>query len=393
MKKNLATRLSRLGEGTRPSITPAKSLPITWSSVFAFDSLADLEAVYQKEAAGHIYTRLGNPVHDALQEILADIEEGRGARAYASGMGAVAVTILGLLRSGDHLLADTGLYGGTYQLFNDLAARFGIAVTFADLKREDPADHLRDKTRLIYLETISNPLMEVADIRRIAAAAHRQDCRVAVDSTFASPVICRPLSLGADVVIHSATKYLCGHSDVMGGVVVAADPAVLEEIHRAGVLYGPTLSPMDAWLLIRSLRTLDLRMRRHAQNALALAGFFAGQPHVGRVFYPGLSDSPFHDIARRQFSDGLCGGMLSLELTGGKAAAERFLGNLEGIKFLPSLAGYSTSVSYPAATSHRGLTKEARAKAGIGDGLIRVSAGLEDSADLRAEFTAILERV
>jgi methionine-gamma-lyase len=193
------------------------------------------------------------------------------------------------------------------------------------------------------------------------------------------------------VVIHSATKYLCGHSDVMGGVVVAADAAVLEAIHQSGVLYGPTLSPMDAWLLIRSLRTLDLRMRRHSDNARELAAFLSGHPRIGRVCYPGLPGSPFRDVARRQFSDGLYGGMLSVELTGGKDAAERFLGNLQGIKFLPSLAGYSTSVSYPAATSHRGLTSDERERAGIGDGLIRLSAGLENIEDLRAEFTAILE--
>ncbi|MDR2388556.1 MAG: PLP-dependent aspartate aminotransferase family protein [Tannerellaceae bacterium] len=390
--KKLSSRLVHLGDRTGESVSRSKTIPITMTSVFAFDDVESLDRVYRGEAQGYIYTRNGNPVHDALGEIMSGIEEGEGALAWASGMGAIALSILAQVQAGDHILAAHVLYGGSFQFIGNELARFGVGVTFVDVVNEDLSPYFQANTRIVYVETISNPIMEVVDLEALAKLTHAHGAKLIVDNSFATPVICRPLLLGADTVVYSATKYIGGHSDVTAGIVVA-DKETLAKIYAFGLLLGPTLSPFDAWLLIRSLRTLDLRIRQHARNALSLAQYFHTHPAVQTVYYPGLPSSPTHKVAQRLFSDNLFGGMLSIDLVGGEAQAYALLRHLDSIQFAPSLAGVSTTTSYPAKTSHRALSDEELAKAHISKGLIRISAGLEDVDDLIREFDSTLAKI
>lgn len=391
MDKQFSSRLVHLGDRAGESVSQSKSIPIAMTSVFSFDDVESLDQVYEGKAKGYIYTRNGNPVHDALTEIMSGVEEGEAALAYASGMGAISLSLLAHLKAGDHIIAANVLYGGSFQFIRSELARFDISVSFVDPASEDLSPYFRPNTRIVYVETISNPTMEVVDLEVLAKAAHSHGAKLIVDNSFATPVVCQPLLLGADVVVYSATKYIGGHSDVTAGLVVS-DRETIERIYASGLLFGPTLSPFDGWLLVRSLRTLELRIRQHSQNALALAGYFETHPAVGAVYYPGLPSSPTHAVAQRQFNNRLYGGMLSIDLAGGESQAYALLRNLKTFKFVPSLAGVSTSTSYPARTSHRSLSDEELAQARISKGLIRVSTGLEDIADIIEEFDSALLR-
>jgi methionine-gamma-lyase len=358
--------------------------------------MESLDAVYAGESHGYIYTRNGNPVNDALSEIMSGIEEGGGALSYSSGMAAISLSILAHVSSGDHIIASSVLYGGSFQFLRSELSRFGVSVSFVDVLREDIEPYFTDRTKVVYMETISNPTMEVLDMAVLAETVHKHGAKLIVDNSFATAVICRPLLLGADVVVYSATKYLGGHSDITAGIVVSDKPTV-ERIYASGLLFGPTLSPFDGWLLVRSLRTLSLRMERHSRNALLLAEYFESHPLIGAVHYPGLPSSPTHEIAARQFNVGesgtLYGGMLSIDLLGGEKAAYDLLRNLKTIKLVPSLAGVSTSTSYPAKTSHRALSDEELRRAGISKGLIRISVGLESIDDIISEFSTALSQI
>ena len=392
MNKSFASQLIHLGEKTPESISRTKSLPISMSSVFVFDDVETLDQVYDGESKGYIYTRNGNPNHDALAEIMFNIEEGEDALVYSSGMAAISLSIISQVKTGDHIIAANVLYGGSFQFIKTELARFNIEVTFVDPINEDITPYFRPNTKVVYVETISNPLMEVIDLAKIAEVTHRFGAKLIVDNTFATPVICQPLLLGADIVAYSATKYLCGHSDVTAGIVVA-NKETIKQIYPVGLLYGPTMSPFDAWLVVRSLRTLELRIIQHSNNALKLATYLKGNPKISEVYYPGLPSSPTYELAKRLFNNQLFGGMLSIDLAGSEKGAYDLIRNLESIKFVPSLAGVSTSVSYPAKTSHRSLNAEELKKANISKGLIRVSVGLEHIDDIIAEFEKALEKL
>jgi len=392
MEKNFASKLIHFGEKNPESVSRSKSLPITMTSVFAFDDVETLDQVYEGETKGYIYTRNGNPVHDALSEIMYNIEEGGDALVYSSGMAAIAMSIISQIKAGDHIIAANVLYGGSFQFIKTELARFNIEVTFVDPINEDISSYFRPNTRVVYVETISNPLMEVIDLEKISNIAHQFGAKLIVDNTFATPVICQPLLLGVDIVVYSATKYLCGHSDVTAGIVVS-DKETIRQIYPVGLLYGPTMSPFDAWLVVRSLRTLELRIRQHSQNALKLAQYLETNSKISKVYYPGLISSPTHETGKRIFNNNLFGGMLSIDLSGEEKAAYSLLRNLETIKFVPSLAGVSTSTSYPAKTSHRSLNEEELKKANISRGLIRVSTGLENIDDIIAEFDTALRKI
>ncbi|MBP5212711.1 MAG: PLP-dependent transferase, partial [Pyramidobacter sp.] len=264
-------------------------------------------------------------------------------------------------------------------------------TTFVDFIHGDVEAAIRPNTRLLYTETICNPLLEVPDLSRIAKIAHDHGALFFIDNTFATPVVARPLAFGADLSLYSATKYLGGHSDLTGGAA-AGSAELIARIRRTLVLYGPILSPSESWLLARSLRTLELRVTRHSQNALEVARFLEGHPKVSRVYYPGLESSPYHKIAARQFSSGLFGGMLSFDLDSAESAA-KLIAALPTIKYVPSLAGTATTLSWPARTSHRAYSPEARAAAGIAEGQLRLSVGLENSVDLIAELNAGLNAI
>lgn len=390
-EKLFASKLIHSGEKYKDSVSRSKTIPIVMTSVFAFGDVESLDAVYEGEESGYIYTRNGNPVHDALSEIMANIEEGESAVAYSSGMAAISLSILSQVKAGDHVIAASVLYGGSYQFIKTELVRFGVEVSFVDVVNEDISQYFKPNTKVVYVETISNPTMEAIDLRTLAELSHKHNSKLIVDNTFATPIICQPLLLGADIVVYSATKYLCGHSDVTAGIVVSSKENI-DKVYSIGLLYGPTLSPFDGWLLVRSLRTLELRVAQHSKNAIKLAEYLETNPHIAKVFYPGLTSSSTYEVARQNFQNGFYGGMLSIELTGGEKAAYSLLRNLESIKFVPSLAGVSTSTSYPAKTSHRSFTDEELAKANISKGLIRISVGLENIDDVIAEFEHALAK-
>ncbi|MCM8712104.1 PLP-dependent aspartate aminotransferase family protein [Clostridium sp. SYSU_GA19001] len=392
MEKSFATQLVHLGEKNPPSVSRTKTLPISMTSVFVYDDVETLDMVYEGKEKGYIYSRMANPTQDALQEIMFNIEGGEAAQAFSSGMGAINMSILAHVQAGDHIIAANVLYGGSYQFLKSELIKFNIETTFVDVINEDIDKYFKPNTKLVYVETISNPLMEVIDIETIAKKAHAHNAKLIVDNTFATPVICQPLKLGADVVVYSATKYLCGHSDVTGGIAIA-DKDTMQKITSTAVLYGTMMSPFDAWLLVRSLRTLELRVIQHSNNALKLAQFLEKHEKIERVYYPGLDSSPFKALADRSFYNNLYGGMLSIDLKHGEKGAYDLIRELETIKFVPSLAGVGTTVSYPAKTSHRALSDAELEKAGISKGLIRVSSGLENSEDLIAEFDRALSKV
>ncbi len=396
-EKGMMTRLTHAGENelakkVAKSVSVPKVMPIYMSSVFSFDDVPSLDAVYDGKAEGYVYSRMSNPGTDAVCEVLAAAEESDGALVFSSGMAAIITTILANVQAGDHIIADPVLYGGVYTYLKTEITRFGVEVDFVDLIREDPEKYIKPNTKIIYAETISNPLMEVVNLPKIAKIAHAHGCKFIVDNTFATPAICQPMKYGVDIVVYSATKFLGGHSDLIGGAVMAGKEEI-DHLHSFYTLYGSIMSPFDAWLLARSLRTLEVRVARHSANALKVAQFFEKHPKVEKVYYPGLESSESHALAMELFTDGRCGGMLSADIAGGEKGASAFIKACESVKFVPSLAGVSTTISYPAKTSHRALTPEEMARDGISMGQLRFSVGLENIDDILEEFDRALAQV
>jgi cystathionine beta-lyase/cystathionine gamma-synthase len=334
---------------------------------------------------GLVYPRYGNaPNADSLQRRLAALEKAEAALVLASGMGATACALLALLRPGDHLLASTWIYGGARRLFLEEFRNMGIAVNLVDpMETRGWRKNLRPNTRAIFIETPSNPTCRVLDLRPISHLTQEVGLALVVDSTFASPVNLRPLEHGADVVIHSATKYLNGHNDVLAGAVLGT-ASYLEEVRRKMILWGQAPDPFACWLLERGLKTLDVRVRRQNESALRIATWLSERKEVAAVHYPGLASHPDHDVASRMMQG--YGGMLAFELAGGGKAADRFLRRLKLVTHAPSLGGVDTLVSEPRFTSHDHVPADERAAQGIPDGFIRMSVGLEDAGDLIADL-------
>lgn len=371
---------------TRPS-APA----IYQTTAFDLHSLEQLDAVVAGREPGYIYTRDGNPNHDAFATDIARLERADAAVACPSGMGAMTAVLVALCKTGDHVVASRVLYGRTSQLLNHMQASFGISVTYVDANDPDAFRDARTAaTRLAIVESISNPLMEVADLPAIAEALG--EVPLLVDSTFATPCLLRPLEQGAKLVFHSASKYLNGHGDVMLGVVAGARET-LRRIKGLAALYGLNSNPFECWLASRGLRTLPLRIERASQSALSLARFLQSQSAIARVYYPGLPEHPSHAVALRLLPRGF-GGMLSFDLRGGRPAVERLFRTLaEQIPFSPTLADVRSTLSYPAATSHKFMPAAERAACGIGDGLVRLSVGMEKLDDLQRELSEGLAAV
>ncbi|RPH36676.1 MAG: aminotransferase class I/II-fold pyridoxal phosphate-dependent enzyme [Chloroflexi bacterium] len=375
------------GHQAKVSQTPV-TVPIYQTSTFEVGSAAELEDLLEFRRPGHSYTRYSNPTHAALEGALAELEGGESALATASGMAAIHGAMMSLLRSGDEVLIPAAVYGGTVGLFHAVMPRLGItqrAVRTGDTAAVVAA--IGPKTRLVWLETIANPTTEMADLAAIAAAAHEREVPVVVDNTFASPYLCNPLALGADLVVHSLTKYVGGHSDLIGGAVVGSSERVAA-VREVVVNTGGNANPFEAFLALRGLRTLAVRMDRHSDNALAVARGLDGAPGISHVHYPGLSSHPQHELARRELRDGRAGGMMALELSGGRPAGERFLERLQVARHATSLAGVESLVSHPASSSHRQYGDAELAAAGLSAGMLRVSIGLEDAEDLVADLAA-----
>ena len=389
MAKGFATRAVHARDLPLPAERPLAT-PIRQTSTFAFDDAEHYADTLRQPRKGFVYTRYENPTTAALEATVADLEGGAEGLAAASGMGAIATVLLSLASAGDHLVAQRGLYGGTYSLLAHTAPRFGIEVSFVDAG--DPSavrDALRPTTRAVYAETIANPTMTVADLPALAEVAAAAGLPLVVDNTVASPYLCRPVEHGAAVVVHSATKYLGGHSDVVGGVATFADPEAHAAAWRTMIELGASADPFAAWLVLRGLKTLALRMRGHGANARLLAELLAGHPKVARVYWPGLPDHPTAPLAAKLLDGDP--GMLSFDLAGGRDAGRRFIEATRVAALAPSLGAVETLVSHPASTTHRQLDADALAAAGIGEGMVRVSVGLEDGADLAEDFTQALE--
>ena len=380
-KPAVATRCARAGANRATFETPPTAPPIYQSAVFNVGDLTGLDALGTGERRGFTYSRDANPTVQLLEEAVRDLESAEAALAAASGMGAIAVGILGAVRPGEHIIAANVIYGRTVTFMQEDLAQHGIETTFADIHDLHAVRAaIRPETTLIFAETISNPLMRVPNLIGLAEIAHDHGARLMLDATFSTPFLSQPLSQGADIVVHSGTKYLCGHSDVLCGVLVG-DGRYIEGARNHLVTWGMTLGPFDAWLTLRGLKTLALRMERACDNALAVARFLASRPDVQAVHYPGIEGHPDRALATDLFQNRF-GAMVGFELPGGRDAVNRFIHGAQRIPFAPSLADTSTTLSHPATTSHGGLSEEERAALGISDGLIRLSVGIEAVEDI-----------
>lgn len=356
------------------------------TSSFVFDSAAQAAARFGGQEPGNIYSRFTNPTVTMFQDKLAALEGAEFCVATSSGMSAILACVMGLCSAGDHVVASRSIFGTTVQLFGNILKRWGLEVTFVSLTDEAAwAAAVRPNTKLFFVETPSNPLTEVCDIGALAAIAHRAGALLVVDNCFCSPALQRPIELGADVVVHSATKYIDGQGRCLGGAVLGRKD-VLEPVYGYLRTGGVTMSAFNAWVFLKGLETLPLRMEAHSRNALALAQWLEQQPAVARVYYPGLPSHPQHELAMRQQKSG--GGIVSFDLKGGKDAAWRLIDATRLLSITANLGDTKSTITHPATTTHSRVTPEARAEAGIGDGLVRIAVGLEHVEDIKADLVA-----
>ena len=379
-----AGRGGKAGMSARSPLAP----DLSPAAVQVYTDLDDYDAVARGERPGHYYGRNSNSNRTMLEEAVAELEGAEAGVATGSGMAALHVAILALAPKPVTIVATRELYGGTLALLRQDFEPAGYESHFVDMGDLDAVRRAIDDAGLVLVETITNPLCNVPDLEAIIAMARGRDVPVLVDNTFATPVLCRPLGLGATVVMHSVTKYLGGHSDLIAGVLVG-NAALMGAARARSVRTGTSLSPFDSWLALRGMRTLDVRMRRHSDNALALARAMRSMPGVAKVHHPLLEESPSYAVASRQLPEG-SGGMMAFDLAGGRAAVQRMMSRFELVAFAASLGGVETTISYPEITSHRGLSPAERAELGVGSGTVRVSVGIEAAEDIVADFAQAL---
>ncbi len=361
------------------------SEPIFATSSYVFKNAAEAAARFSGAEPGNIYSRFTNPTVRAFEERLATLEGGAKCVATASGMVAILSACLALLKSGDHIVASRNIFGATVLLFNNFLAKFGVQTSYVPLTDYTAWEKaIRPNTKLLFLETPSNPLTEIADIARLSKIAHARDCWLVVDNVFCTPVLQQPLKLGADLVVHSATKFIDGQGRCVGGAVVGNHELVGEKVYGFMRTCGPSLSPFNAWVFLKGLETLSLRVKAHSAHAFELARWLEKQPRVKRVYYPGLVSHPQHELAKTQQSG--YGGIVSFEVEGGKDAAWKLIDSTRVISITANLGDTKSTITHPATTTHGRLTPEQRAEAGISDGLIRISVGLEDVEDLKKDL-------
>lgn len=376
------TRAIHAGQEFDPT-TGAVIPPIYQTSTFVQDGIGGLRGGYE-------YNRSANPTRTSLQTLLASLEGGAHAFSFASGLAAEDTLLRAMLRPGDHVILGNDVYGGTYRLFSRVLGAWGVEITVTDMADADAvrAAVRPGTTKALWVETPSNPLMKITDIAALAGVGHDAGLRVVVDNTFASPALQNPLSLGADVVVHSTTKYIGGHSDVLGGAVVLDDDELAEQVGFLQFAVGAVSAPMDAWLTVRGIKTLSVRMRRHSESAQAIAEHLVAHPAVERVYYPGLADHPRHDVAARQMSG--FGGMISLALAGGAPAARALAEGTELFQLAESLGGVESLIGYPDAMTHASVRGTELA---VPENVVRLSVGLEDVSDLVADLDEALGRL
>lgn len=369
------------------------NIPLYQTSTFSFSNAEEGERRFAGEEEGHIYSRLGNPTVRLLEERMFALEEGAGALAFGSGMAAVSSILVHLTKTGDHILCSRGIYGCTFGLLGMMAEKYNITHDLIRMGTEEEIEQaITPETVCIYVETPINPTMELVDLQAVVNVAKRHGLRVVVDNTFSSPYLQKPLQIGADFVLHSATKYINGHGDVIAGLLVGNDAEEMSKIRMTVQKdYGGIISPFDAWLLIRGIKTLPIRMERHTANAEKIITFLKGQPQVKEVFYPFDEDNPQYEIAKKQMRAG--GGLISFTIQGGKKEAQRFLNHLSLIKIAVSLGDAETLIQHPATMTHSIVPEEERLSMGITDGLLRLSVGLEHADDLISDLEKAFERM
>lgn len=385
MKKGIGTMSIHTGNHKNPF--GALAVPIYQTSTFVFDSAEQGGKRFALEEEGYIYSRLGNPTTAVFEEKIAALEGGEAAVATSSGIGAITSTLWTLLKAGDHVIADKTLYGCTFAYLNHGVAKFGVEVDFIDTSDlELVRKTIKSNTRVVYLETPANPNMKVVDIKAVAEIAHTNpNTLVVVDNTFATPFCQRPLELGCDVVVHSVTKYLNGHGDVIAGVVISKKE-IIDQVRLVGVkdMTGSVLGPTEAFYIIRGMKTFELRMRRHCENAMKVAEYLEAHDKIEKVYYPGLKSHDGYEVASKQMD--AFGGILAFELKGGFEAGKTLLNNVKMAALAVSLGDAETLIQHPASMTHSPYTKEERLAAGITDGLVRLSVGLENIEDIIADL-------
>jgi len=380
-KQGFATRAIHAGQEPEPA-TGAVNVPIYASSTYVQEEIG--------KHKGYEYSRVSNPTRDRLETNLAALEGGTSSRVFASGMAAINA-IASMLKAGDHIVAGHNLYGGTPRLFDQVLVNFGLTFTYVDTSDvNNVARALQKNTRLLFLETPTNPLMELCDLRAISELSHHHGVEVVVDNTFMSPYFQRPIELGADMVVHSTTKFLNGHSDGLGGVVVCTKPEQAEKLAFLQKAAGAILSPFECWLILRGVKTLAVRMLQHDCSGRKVADFLSKHKKVQKVFYPGLPDHPQHELAKRQMSG--FGSMIAFE-TGSLANANNMLRKVRVCSLAESLGGVETLISHPATMTHAGIGEEGRRKIGITDGMVRISVGIEDVDDILADLEQALAAI
>ena len=361
------------------------SIPIFTTSSYVFKSAEEAALRFTGKKSGNIYSRFTNPTVNAFQERLALMEKGERCIAFASGMAAIMAVGMGLLKAGDHVVCSRGVFGNTVLVFQNYFAKFGVETDFVDLIDTSAWEAaIKPNTRFLFLETPSNPLIEIADISALANIAHAHNCLLIVDNCFCTPVLQKPFELGADIVIHSATKYIDGQGRCVGGAVIASDEIIEKHIYPYLRTGGATMSPFNAWVFLTGLETLSIRMKAHCDSAFELAKWLKQQPDVTKVHYPGLPSHAQHELAKRQQSQ--YGGIVSFELKGGKEQAWKLIDATEMISITANLGDVKTTITHPATTTHGRLTPEARTVAGIKDSLVRISVGLETIADIKNDL-------
>jgi len=381
-RKGFSTRA--IHDGQEPeALTGAVSVPIYATSTYQQDEIG-------KPRLGYEYSRVTNPTRDRLETNLASLEGGMAARVFASGMAAVTA-FCQMMKAGDHVVAGDNLYGGTPRFFNQVMAKFGVIFTYVDTRNpENVAAAMRGNTRYVFLETPTNPLMVLTDIAEVSAVAHAKGAEVIVDNTFTSPYFQRPLELGADMVLHSTTKFLNGHSDGLGGVIVCSTEAQAADLAFLQKASGAILSPFESWLILRGVKTLAVRMKQHDVNGRAVAEYLQKHPRVEKVIYPGLSEHPQHELAKRQMTG--FGSMITID-TGSLENAKKMVKRVKMCVLGESLGGVETLISHPATMTHAAVGEEGRAKIGLTDGMVRISVGIEDLGDILADLEQALAAI
>ena len=390
VKDKFATRAVHAGQHPDPA-TGAVSVPIYASSTFVFKNAEQGAARFQGKEPGYMYSRLGNPTVRALEESIADLEGGEDCRVTASGMAAISTAAMAVCKSGDHILAGDALYGGTHKVFTDILKGYGVQCTLVDTSNLAAVEEaIKPNTKLIYIETPSNPMMKLTDMKGVAKIAKNNSITTMADNTFMSPYLQRPIEHGIDVVVHSITKSLSGHSDVLGGAIVGTN-AFLKAMDPMYKNMGANLGPFEAWLTLRGIKTLHVRMQRQTEGAEKIAKWLEGHPKVEWVKYPGLISHPQHALAKRQM-DGF-GSMMSFELKGGVEAGRKVMNNVRLCSLAVSLGAVETLISHPATMTHAIVPREDRIKGGITDGLTRLSVGIEDVNDIISDLEQALAKV